>query len=123
MCPAGKTAKKLFVDNFNNGTSSADRWFETHAGVTSDFTERDWTVVGSLPDGRAGNAFFGVDYQGGTCAPGGDESGVMHLDSPVITLPEHGASAARFLRPLGRDRGRLGRRQRQDQRQRRGRGR
>ncbi len=87
VCPAGKTAKKLFVDNFNNGTASADRWFETHAGVTSDFTERDWTVVGNLPEGRAGKAFFGIDYQGGTCAPGGDESGVMHLDSPVITLP------------------------------------
>jgi len=87
LCPPGKTAKKLFVDNFNNGTSSADRWIETHAGVTSDFTERDWIVVGNLPEGRAGKAFFGVDYQGGTCAPGGDESGVIHLDSPVITVP------------------------------------
>jgi Zn-dependent metalloprotease len=88
VCPPGKTAKKLFVDNFENGTASADRFFETHTAVTpADFTERDWIVVGGLPDDRPGRAFYGVDYQGGTCAAGGDESGVLHLDTPVITVP------------------------------------
>jgi len=45
-----------------------------------------------LPGGRAGSALFGIDFPGGTCAPGGDESGVLHIDSPSITLPA-GASA------------------------------
>jgi bacillolysin len=86
VCPPGKTAKKLFTDNFNNGTASADRWIETHEG-TADFTLRDWSVVGNLPDDRAGKAFFAPDPTYGTCAAGGDESSVLHLDSPVITLP------------------------------------
>ena len=90
VCPPGTTAKKLFVDNFENGTASADRFIETHTAVTpADFTARDWVVTDALPDGRPGRAFFGVDYQGGTCSPGGDESGVLHLDSPVITLPNN----------------------------------
>jgi Zn-dependent metalloprotease len=87
VCPPGKTAKKLFFDNFENGTASADRFTETHEGTTADFTERDWSVASNLPDGRPGKAFFGPDYPGGTCAPGGDETAVLHLDSPVITVP------------------------------------
>ena len=86
VCPAGKTPKKLFTDNFDNGTASMDRWTETHQG-TADFTLRDWSVVGDLPDERAGRAFFAPDPTFGSCAPGGDESSVLHLDSPVITLP------------------------------------
>lgn len=86
VCPPGKTARKLFTDNFNNGTASMDRWTETHEG-TPDFTLRDWSVVGNLPDERGGRAFFAPDPTFGTCAVGGDESSVLHLDSPVITLP------------------------------------
>ena len=63
-----------------------DRWTVTHEG-TPDFTSRDWSVVGDLPDDRAGKAFFAPDPTFGTCAVGGDESSVLHLDSPVITLP------------------------------------
>ena len=60
----------------------------SHVGVTAaDFTERDWVIVADLPDGRAGSAFFGVDPDLGTCAPGGDESGVLHLDSAKISIP------------------------------------
>ena len=86
VCPAGKTAKKLFADNFDNGTASMDRWTETHEG-TADFTLRDWSVVGDLPDSQPGRAFFAPDPTFGTCAVGGDESSVLHLDSPVISVP------------------------------------
>ena len=92
VCPSG-IAKKLFNDNFDNGTASMDRFTETHTAVfPADFTPRDWVVTGGLPDERPGRAFFGVDYQGGTCAPGGDESGVLHLDSPVIAVPNSGTA-------------------------------
>jgi hypothetical protein len=37
---------------------------------------------------RAGSAFFAVDPTYGTCAPGGDESGVLYLASPSITVPQ-----------------------------------
>lgn len=86
LCPAGTSAKKLFEDGFEHGNSSAARWTETHEG-TPDFTERDWFVVSHLPDERLGRAFFAPDPTFGTCAPGGDESAVLHLDSPKITVP------------------------------------
>ena len=117
VCPPGNREEAL-LDNFENGTASADRFIETHTAVVpADFTARDWIVTGALPDERPGRAFFGVDYAGGTCAPGGDESGVLHLDSPQITVPNTGKASAHRLRPLGRHGSRMGRRERQDQRQ------
>ncbi|HEY6551749.1 MAG TPA: hypothetical protein VI669_00255, partial [Vicinamibacteria bacterium] len=62
-------------------------WTVAHAGSTPDFTPRDWEVVSGLPDNRPGRAFFGADPNIGTCGPGGDESGVLQLVSPAITLP------------------------------------
>lgn len=88
LCDAPtKSRKVLFTDRFENGDSSLDRWSVSHGGTTADFTERDWTLVSNLPDGRNGRAFFGPDPNYGTCAPGGDESAVLHLDSPQITIP------------------------------------
>lgn len=83
-----KSRKVFFQDSFENGDSSMDRWAISHFAVApDDFTERDWSLVSDLPNGRAGRAFFGPDPTYGTCAPGGDESAVLHLDSPQITLP------------------------------------
>lgn len=63
-------------------------WDTSHEAVTpADFTERDWTIVSDLPDDRHGHAFFGIDPTYGTCAPGGDESAVLHMDSPTIKIP------------------------------------
>lgn len=82
-----KSARVLFTDGFEKGNSSAARWSVSHDGTTVDFTERDWSIVSGLPDNRAGKAFFGADPTYGTCAPGGDETAVLHLDSPQITIP------------------------------------
>jgi Zn-dependent metalloprotease len=87
LCGPGETAKKRFVDGFDHGDSSTDRWSVSHQGVTATFTARDWVVVSDLPGDRPGKAFFATDPDIGTCAPGGDESGVMHLVSPPITIP------------------------------------
>ena len=43
--------------------------------------------MSGLPDDRRGRAFFGADPDIGTCAAGGDETAVLHLDSPKITIP------------------------------------
>ncbi len=87
LCDAGGFATPLFHDDFDRGHSSAARWSVSHDALTADFTPRDWEVVADLPDHRTGSAFFGADPDIGTCAPGGDESGVLHLVSPKITLP------------------------------------
>jgi hypothetical protein len=52
----------------------------------ADFTPRTWEWADALPD-RAGKGLFAPDPDLGTCAPGGDESGVLHLVSPEIALP------------------------------------
>jgi bacillolysin len=87
LCEAGGFATPLFHDSFDNGRSSTARWSVGHTALTADFTPRDWQVVSGLPDDRAGSAFFGADPDIGTCGPGGDESAVLHLVSPKITIP------------------------------------
>jgi Zn-dependent metalloprotease len=56
------------------------------AVTPADFTARTWEWSAALPD-RSGSGFFAPDPDLGTCSPGGDESGVLHLVSPEITLP------------------------------------
>jgi Zn-dependent metalloprotease len=88
LCGAGQKVKSRFQDGFEHGNSSSARWSVSHeAVVEADFTPRDWAVVGGLPDHRGGRAFFAPNPDIGTCAPGGDESAVLHLDSPQIVLP------------------------------------
>ena len=85
VCDAGNAAVNLFRESFNEGSA---RWTTTHnARRPADFTDRDWQVVSNLPDGRDGSAMFAVDPTGGTCAPGGDESAVLHLSSKAIKIP------------------------------------
>jgi hypothetical protein len=51
------------------------------------FDTPDWAVVGDLPDERAGNAAFVIDDRAlGDCQED-DESGVLYLQSPEITIP------------------------------------
>jgi Zn-dependent metalloprotease len=87
LCAAHRFATPLFHDDFDHGRSSTARWSVSHVGATPDFTPRDWQVVSDLPDGRCGKAFFAPAPDIGTCAPGGDESGVLSLDSPQIAIP------------------------------------
>ena len=85
-CGPDTTQVNVFFDDLENPPVG---WTATHdAEVPADFTPRDWDWSNALPGGRAGSAYFGIDFPGGTCGPGGDESGVLHLDSPAITLPE-----------------------------------
>ncbi|HLA79296.1 MAG TPA: Calx-beta domain-containing protein [Vicinamibacteria bacterium] len=66
---------------------SITQWTRTNAGVFPSYTPRDWVKTSTLPGGRTGSAFFGLDDPNlGDCGVA-DESGVMYLDSPTITLP------------------------------------
>ncbi len=57
------------------------------------FDTPDWAAVGSLPDGRIGQAAFVADLAIGDCAAD-DETGVLYLDSPVINIPAGAAFPA-----------------------------
>jgi hypothetical protein len=84
-CAAGEKQVNLFRDTFESRTT---RWTVSHDAVAPTFIARDWQIVTGLPDHRPGQAFFGIDPPYGTCAPDSDQSGVLHLDSPPIKVPE-----------------------------------
>jgi Zn-dependent metalloprotease len=88
-CPKATTYEprqvNIFFDDFESDPSGT--WTTTHTGSTPDFTPRDWVWTSQIPTGRTGSAFFAIDPRIGTCQPGGDESGVLHLTSSTITIP------------------------------------
>ena len=87
LCPAPSRVIDLLVDDFETGS---DGWSMSHTAVVpADFTDRDWEISSELPDGRAGSALFGVNPNIGTCAPGGDESGVISVTSPQLIVPNN----------------------------------
>jgi Zn-dependent metalloprotease len=90
LCAEG-FVQRIFGDGFEHPGAAA-RFAASHVPVSAEFTRRDWEIVGDLPDGRAGRAFFAPDPEIGTCLPGGDESGVLLLLSPRIRIPAAPAS-------------------------------
>ena len=103
-CDAGTTATPLLTDGFDGGRRVGVKWQVSHSG-TADFTARDWYVAKGLPSGRSGYAIFAADYTGGSCSPGGDESGVMKLESPEITIPAGGPTRLSFDHWIGTEAG------------------
>lgn len=88
FCSASTTtgvAQSISVFDFE--TDPTANWSASRTTASPDFTLRDWMWVNALPSGRAGSGFFAPNPSIGTCAPGGDESGVLHLTSPSIPLP------------------------------------
>ena len=76
----------LFEDNFESDPLT--QWsISREVADESTFTPRDWIWVHSLPDGRPGSAFFALDPYDLCNFPEPGEAGVLHLNSPVITLP------------------------------------
>jgi Zn-dependent metalloprotease len=92
LCSSG-TATAYFSDTFDGGKRAGAKWAVTHVGSTGDFRARDWGVQTGLPGGRAGYAIFATDPNIGTCAAGGDQSGLLRLESPEITVPADGAAS------------------------------
>ena len=94
LCSAGSPVA-LLSDSFDGGKKAGARWVVGHTGVTGDFTPTDWGVVTNLPSGRPGYAILGPDPNIGTCEVGGDQSGMVSLESPEVTIPA-GATAPRL---------------------------
>lgn len=72
----------VFKDTFE----VASGWTLTHTDVYS-ASNVNWVRRTSLPDGRAGYAFYALDGDGQCTEGPGDASRVLYLASPVITLP------------------------------------
>ena len=83
-CGAGTARVNLLVEGFEGSTAG---WTISRDDVGAGNNEPDWTVSSTLPDGRAGKAFFAEDPNIGGCSASDDESGVRHLTSPAISLP------------------------------------
>jgi Zn-dependent metalloprotease len=88
LCASPKQVRSIFRTGFegNVPTAANNSWTVSHSGTTRDFTPRDWTIVSNLPGNHTGRAYFGADPAIGSCAPGGDETAVLHLTSPQILL-------------------------------------
>jgi hypothetical protein len=82
-CGLGTVNKTFLANDFESDISA---WTVSHQGVTPSFTSRDWSVKSLLPNNRSGSAFFAPDPHLGNCNDQ-DESGVLFLTSPSITLP------------------------------------
>ena len=84
-CANNQSPVDIFVDDFE--TNPLGSWTVSHTAVhPADFIPRDWQWQNAIPD-RSGSAFFAPDPDIGTCDVGGDQSGVLHLTSPVINVP------------------------------------
>jgi Zn-dependent metalloprotease len=89
LCPSGQVPSGFLFQNFESDPFAAG-WTATTGPTSPDFTPRAWTWINSLP-ARSGSGLWAQDVTYGTCAAGGDESGVIQLNSPSITVPANGA--------------------------------
>jgi Zn-dependent metalloprotease len=88
LCSATTTTgAALNIASFDFESDPTATWTASRTATSPDFTPRDWTWVNDLPSPNTGSGFFAPDPNIGTCLPGGDESGVLQLTSPPVTLP------------------------------------
>ena len=92
ICPGGQVPSAFLLEGFETDPFAAG-WTATTGPTSPDFTPRQWTWENTLPQ-RAGSGVFAIDFPGGSCAPGGDESGVIQLNSPPIAIPSSSARLA-----------------------------
>jgi cysteine-rich repeat protein len=95
-CDGGRTLTAMFSDDFESdpsGTwqveeqSGLDLLYGRGAGEAAGYMPVDFTWVTDLPDDRPGGAYFARNLPSGNCADV-NQSSVMYLRSPVVTLDE-----------------------------------
>jgi Zn-dependent metalloprotease len=87
----------VFSESFDRDPGRS--WRTSNEGVSGEYDRRDWVWTDQLPEGGSGGAIFATASPGvGDCEPGSnDQAGVMHLDSPVIALPENAGPMVLFF--------------------------
>lgn len=95
LCTAPLAPTTFLKQTWENGLGS---WTVGRRDLANaaQFSIPNWSVVGHLPDNRTGQAAFGPDpiAAGDNCQEL-DESGVIYLQSPVLTVPAY-ATAPRL---------------------------
>lgn len=90
--PSFPGSRILFAEDFStNPFLGGTSWSVSDTGVYDEYDPRNWVWVPDPPEGSDGNgAAYAVDSVFiGDCIPGSDDqSGVMYLDSPPVTIPE-----------------------------------
>ena len=88
LCPTGEFVFPTFQETWEGGAIPTG-WTQT-INVTGDFTSPtfNYSISSDLPAPHTGKALFARNDGDGTCAPGGDASGSLQMDTPEITVPE-----------------------------------
>ena len=84
----------LYSNTFASDPGSS--WVRSNEGVFDEYnTTRNWRWTSSVPDGSFTGAMWAINSSFiGNCEPGDDDqSGVLYLESPVITLPYYVSEA------------------------------
>lgn len=87
LCGAAMS-NPVFLEDWESGLGA---WTVSQLPVDpSTWFPRDWTVVGNLPNGRAGQAIYAKgDLVGDNCGGTDFENGIIRLESPSITMPNY----------------------------------
>jgi Zn-dependent metalloprotease len=85
--PQIRAQRVIYSETFD--TDPGPAWTFSNEGVYDEYSPRDWRWTTNLPANMDGGAFFAIDSRFiGNCTAGeNDQSGVMYLESPQITLP------------------------------------
>jgi Zn-dependent metalloprotease len=74
----------IFSENWESGLNN---WTVSQIATNPGTWEsRDWVIESNLPDGRVGQAVFGIDPVNGNCSSS-LQNGILRLESPVINIP------------------------------------
>ena len=93
--PPVQLTQVLYSITFSSDPDSS--WARSNRGVFEEYdTSHNWRWTSSLPAGLYGGAMWAINSSHiGNCQPeDDDQSGVLYLESPVITLPSHVSAAA-----------------------------
>jgi Zn-dependent metalloprotease len=83
-CEAATTVP-IFFEDWESGMNG---WTVTQiASNPGTWEDRDWVLESNLPDGRDGQAIFGIDPVNGNCTTS-LQNGILRLESPVIDIPD-----------------------------------
>jgi hypothetical protein len=86
LCGDGESVATILLTDWESGLGD---WTPGTRDVANPLTfdTPDWAAVGALPDDRPGQAAFVIDNPAlGDCLTD-DESGVLYLESPAISIP------------------------------------
>ena len=87
--PPVEPTNVLYSITFTSDPGSS--WSRSNEGVFDEYnTFRNWQWTSSVPEGSYRGAMWAINNSFiGNCLPGDDQSGVLYLESPTITLPSY----------------------------------